>query len=64
MRLTLIILSLSGLAACERFTEKTSPCFGKNGEPVVSRNTGTPLSLSTKSMPSPKDCIFEPVNGN
>lgn len=25
------------LGACERYTEQTSPCFGRNGTPVVSR---------------------------
>jgi hypothetical protein len=25
------------LGACERYTEQTSPCFGRNGTPVVSQ---------------------------
>lgn len=64
MRVTLLMITLFGLAACESYTEKTSPCFGKTGAPVVSRNAVTLLSLSTKSMPSSKDCIFEPVSGS
>lgn len=66
MRATLLMMALLGVAACERYTEKTSPCFGKTGEPVVSRNATPPLalSLSTTSPDQPKDCIFEPVNGN
>lgn len=62
MRVTMLMIALLGLAACERYTEKTSPCFGKNGEPVVSRNATTPLTFSTKSPDLTKDCTFEPVN--
>ena len=57
------MIALLGVTACERYTEKTSPCFGKNGEPVVSRNATTPLSFSAKSPDLTKDCTFEPVNG-
>ena len=63
MRMIFLMLALLGVAACERYTEKTSPCFGKNGEPVVSRNATTPLTFSTKSPDLTKDCVFEPVNG-
>lgn len=65
MRVTILMMALLGVAACERYTEQTSPCFGKNGEPVVSRNAMTPLVLSfTTTSPDPsKDCVFEPVNG-
>ncbi len=66
MRVTLLMITLLSVAACERYTEKTSPCFGKTGEPVVSRNAMTPLShsISTKSPDPSKDCAFEPVNGS
>lgn len=66
MRVALLMITLLGVAACERYTEKTSPCFGKTGEPVVSRSASTPLalSLSTTSPDPAKDCIFEPVNGS
>lgn len=63
MRVTFVMISLLSVAACERYTEKTSPCFGKNGEPVVSRNGTTPLSFSTKSPNIDTDCTFEPVQG-
>lgn len=65
MRVTLLMIILLCVAACERYTEKTSPCFGRNGEPVVSRNAMPPLVLSfTTTSPDPsKDCVFEPVNG-
>lgn len=63
MRVTLLMITILGVAACERYTEKTSPCFGKNGEPVVTRSTTTPFSFSTKSPGLSKNCNFEPVNG-
>lgn len=63
MRVTILMIALLGVAACERYTEKSSPCFGKNGNPVVSRNATTPLTISTKSPDVVKDCTFEPVNG-
>ena len=50
------------LSACEKYTEQTSPCFGRNGEPQVTRST---LSVSTMGAPvqqAPKpDCSFEPL---
>lgn len=50
------------LAACEKYTEKTSPCFGRNGEPQVTRST---LSFSTMGAPvqqaAKPDCSFEPL---
>lgn len=63
MRVTLLMIIFLGVAACERYTEKTSPCFGKNGEPVVSRSASSPLTIFTKSPNLTKDCTFEPVNG-
>ena len=66
MRVTLLLMAFLSVAACERYTEKTSPCFSKNGEPVVSRNVMTPLSLSFSAKPPDptKDCNFEPVNSS
>ena len=50
------------LAACEKYTEKTSPCFGRNGEPHVTR---TALSFSTMGAPvqqgAKPECTFEPL---
>ncbi|MGH1332066.1 MAG: hypothetical protein ACRBBK_14365 [Paracoccaceae bacterium] len=63
MRVTLLMIILIGVAACENYTEKTSPCFGKNGEAVVSRNATTPFSFSSKSPYIDSDCTFEPVQG-
>ena len=50
------------LSACEKYTEKTSPCFGRNGEPQVTRSAlsfspiGAPVQQAAKS-----DCSFEPL---
>ncbi|SEJ82547.1 hypothetical protein SAMN05421762_3810 [Pseudooceanicola nitratireducens] len=50
------------LAACEKYTEKTSPCFGRNGEPQVTRSA---FSVSTMGAPAhataKTDCTFEPL---
>jgi hypothetical protein len=50
------------LSACEKYTEKTSPCFGRNGEPQVTRAA---LSFSTMGATAPTtakpDCTFEPL---
>lgn len=47
------------LAACEKYTDATSPCFGKNDEPVVSRAATSLLAYA--EAPPGKDCIFEPI---
>ena len=50
------------LSACEKYTEKTSPCFGRNGKPQVTRaalsflTMGAPVQETAKS-----DCTFEPL---
>ena len=50
------------LAACEKYTENTSPCFGRNGEPQVTRSA---LSFSTMGAPAQEtakpDCSFAPL---
>ena len=50
------------LSACEKYTEKTSPCFGRNGAPQVTRSF---LSFSTMGAPvqesAQPDCTFEPL---
>ena len=57
--LTLLVTTAVLLTACARYTEQTSPCFGRDGEPQVSRAA---LSLTTSdAQPSAaaKDCVFE-----
>ena len=50
------------LSACEKYTEKASPCFGRNGEPQVTRAA---FSVSTMGAPvqevAKPDCTFEPL---
>ena len=50
------------LAACETYTEQTSPCFGRNGEPQVTRAA---FSVSTMGNPvqevAKPDCTFQPL---
>lgn len=47
------------LAACETYTEQTSPCFGKNGEPVVSRAHHVFVSPTDDETSEVNDCTFE-----
>lgn len=50
------------LVACETYTEKTSPCFGRDGAPQVTRAA---LSFTTMGAPAhataKPDCSFEPL---
>jgi len=60
--LLVLCAAASLLAACEKYTEKTSPCFGRNGAPQVTRSA---LSFSTMGAPAhataKPDCTFEPL---
>jgi len=62
MRLILVLglFPLSVLAACEAYTDATSPCFGADGEPAVGRSAATPPAF-TAPEPASKDCAFEPI---
>lgn len=56
---TLLLVATSLLVACERYTEQTSPCFGRNGKPVISRAAHSfVIAPISKAAPS-KDCVFE-----
>ncbi len=54
-----MIATIFFLVSCEKYTDATSPCFGKNGEPVVSRAATSLLNTSGGSIA--KDCVFEPL---
>ncbi len=54
-----MVASVPLLSACEQYTEKTSPCFGRNGEPVVSRATNSFAATAPVSSANDKDCTFE-----
>jgi len=62
-KLLLALCAAAGLlSACEKYTEKTSPCFGRSGEPQVTRAA---LSFSTMGAAAQEtakpDCTFEPL---
>ena len=57
MRLALIVLATI-LTACERYTDATSPCFGRDGAPAVSRASTEVLSFAAQGT---KDCDFEAI---
>ena len=64
MKLIHILVAALTLSACEKYTDATSPCFGKTGEPVVSRNAATPLSF-IEPVETMKNCDFQPLgNGS
>ena len=62
---TILIIALATLAGCETYTDKTSPCLGRNGKPVVSRNSiSTALSPALSFAPAvgqnatDLDCVY------
>ena len=57
MRLALICLAAI-LTACERYTDATSPCFGRDGAPAVSR---TSTGIVSFAAPDTKDCDFKGI---
>lgn len=65
MRFVFVLMGLCALlSACERYTEKKSPCFGNTGKPIVARAVQTPLMFhepdpQTKEIMAAKDCVFE-----
>ncbi|MGZ2260099.1 hypothetical protein [Roseobacter sp. A03A-229] len=57
MRLILILLAAI-LSACERYTDATSPCFGRDDAPAMSRANTEVLSFAAQGT---KDCDFEAI---
>jgi len=57
--LLFMVAAVPLLSACEQYTEKTSPCFGRNGEPLVTRATVSFAATAIVSDTSGKDCTFE-----
>lgn len=55
----LMVAAVLLLSACKQYTEKTSPCFGRNREPVVTRATLSFAATAPVSDRSGKDCTFE-----
>ena len=46
------------LTGCERYTDATSPCFGRDGAPDVSRASTEVLSFAAQGI---EDCDFEEI---
>lgn len=57
--LFVIVAAVPLLSACEQYTEKTSPCLGRNGEPVVTRAVISFAATAPVSDQGSKDCTFE-----
>lgn len=59
----LVLCAVAGLlSACEKYTEKTSPCFGRNGEPQVTRSAFSVSTMGAQAQEAAKpDCSFEPL---
>ena len=58
-RIQVMIATIFFFASCEKYTDATSPCFGKNGEPVVSRAATSLVAFSEEMVA--KNCMFEPI---
>lgn len=61
---TILIIALATLAGCETYTDKTSPCVGRNGKPVVSRNSISPalsFAPAVSRNATDLDCVFRPI---
>ena len=57
-----VCATASLLSACEKYTEKTSPCFGRNGEPQVTRSAFLVSTMGAPvQQPAKPDCSFEPL---
>ena len=57
--LLFIVATVPLLSACEQYTKKTSPCLGRNGEPLVTRAAVSFAATAIVSDQSDKDCTFE-----
>lgn len=57
--LLFMVAAVPLLSACEQYTERTSPCFDRSGDPVVTRATLSFAATAPVSAASGKDCTFE-----
>ena len=57
--LLFMVVVMPLVSACEQYTEKTSPCFGRNGEPVVTRAALSFAATAHVSGANGKNCTFE-----
>lgn len=61
MRLIAVLCCGLTLVACERYTEKTSPCFNTSGTPNIGTTTRSTTNTPALELPVTKDCLFEPL---
>jgi len=64
MRKLILLGLLAALAGCSTYTDRTSPCVGRSGKPVVSRGTASPVFSfapdASRDATDP-DCLFRPI---
>ncbi|WP_051927678.1 hypothetical protein [Ruegeria halocynthiae] len=53
-----LLLLITPLSACEKYTDATSPCFGSDGKPAVTRASSAALPFAASTT---KDCSFEDI---
>lgn len=63
MRTLTLVGLLASLAACESYTDQTSPCLGRGNKQVVSRNDTAVQSFlpSQNSSAFAFDCAYRPL---
>lgn len=63
-RILIAILVLGALSGCEKYTEKTSPCFGRSGKPIATKaaySPTLPFVPVAGHTSEADDCTFRPI---
>ena len=63
MRKSILIIALATLTGCETYTDKASPCVGRNGKPVVSRtfiSPALPFAPAVSRNATDWNCTYQP----
>ena len=63
-RILMAALVLGAMSGCARYTEKTSPCFGRSGKPVAINAAHTPdqpVLAVAEPMAASDDCTFRAI---
>jgi len=64
MRIFILTGLLAVLSGCSTYTDRTSPCIGRNSNPVVSRAAASPVLSFTPAVNghvADHDCVFRPI---
>jgi len=67
MRKFILTGLLAVLAGCSTYTDQTSPCVGRSGNPVVSRGPASPAPLFSPDVSrnaTNQDCVFRPIGAD